>query len=787
MGTRWYLKGNEEVLSCPILVGMTHTMTQAPDSIRVLVIGGETQLTCDTSHQQLQHRTISWTYASDIDMAQSELSSAVFDVIMVAHSYLGADPVLVISLIKMMSQSALLIASEIPDDENTASKLINLGISDCLVKSESNHATARRAVLKAIERNDSGSWLMRQISDTLLTSTFEGAVVMDKNQQIRLWNPAMERIFEVDRANAVNHSFEQALPFLSESDEFSRVLESMTNKKVVSRDRYFYNNRTGKSGYFTAIYHPLLDRRGEVVGVFGIIRDVTFTKLSERNSLEMAQRLVALTNTSSNMQWISDAADDRIFFNKRWLDFTGNSIDEERGFGWRKHIHPVDLKKYRSIVDNAVERKLPWHIEVRLQGFNGRYVRFLESAFPLFLPDKTFIGYVGYCTDVNGSRSTNPKAASARSSIRTFNSLDLSPIGVVHLDTDLVIRQANARIQDLFGVPVNELVGEKINDVLGTFDMTTLQVVLQRGERVQLDNHRIIFETEEGQSVRYWDISCWPQKDSQQRVTGVCMSFIEATERYTDVQQKEEFVAALVHDLKTPLIGAERTLEAMLKGALGPVDAGHEQMLSVLKNSNKSLLTMVQSMIDVHRCENELLNLTLQSVKVENLVRECAEELKVLFASNGIQLKWQIDENVQEINVLGDRLALRRVILNLLDNALKFTPYSGIVNIAVRMHQGSVFLDISDSGIGVAPKDRENIFCKSFQGVVGKQMGGSAGIGLYVCRKIIRAHNGDIVYAENPHGGSTFTISIPQQIVQEKIGEVTDRKETSSMTTFIES
>lgn len=754
-------------------------MTQALDSVRVLVIGGETQPKCDSNYHQTQQRLITWQHASDIKTAQERLSQNIFDVVVINYSRLSTNANFNISLIKAVSRTALLIATDIPEDEVIILNLINLGISDCLVMSESSIPSVRRAVIKAIERDDSGSWMMRQISDTLLTSTFEGAVVMDKNQRIRLWNPAMERIFEVDSENAVNHTLEEALPFLHGTDEFGRILEVMNNKSLVSRDRYFFNEKTGKSGYFTAFYHPMVDRQGEVIGVFGIIRDVTLNKLSERNSLEMAQRLVALANTSSNMQWISDSADDRIFFNKRWLDFTGYSIDDDRGFGWRRHIHPTDLKKYRAIVDQAVERCLPWNIELRLQGKDGKYVRFLESSFPLFLPDKTFIGYVGYCTDVNGSRSTNPKSQSARSSLRTFNSLDLSPIGVVHLDNNLVIRHANTRVQDLFGVPVKELIGQKIDEVLGSFDMTTFQVVLQRGEKVQLDNHRIIIDSEHGESVRYWDISCWPQKDKHLNITGVCMSFIEATERYTDVQQKEEFVAALVHDLKTPLIGAERTLEAMLKGALGPVDASHEQMLSVLKNSNKSLLTMVQSMIDVHRSENDLLNLSLQSVKVENLVAECFEELKVLFASNGIQLRCQVDDGMQEVCILGDRLALRRVIINLLDNALKFTPYSGSVAISLKLVEAVVHLNISDSGIGVAEKDRENIFNKSFQGVVGKQMSGSAGIGLYVCRKIIRAHYGDISYSEGELGGSTFSIHLPQQLVEPMVIPISARKEAS--------
>ncbi|MBC8000236.1 MAG: PAS domain-containing sensor histidine kinase, partial [Leptolyngbya sp.] len=704
--------------------------------------------------------------------AQEALSSILFDVVLINYSLLASDPSLTISLIRMMCPTALLIANEVPDDDATPIRLINLGVSDSLVEGESDANTLRRAILKTLEKNDTGSWLMRQISDTLLTSTFDGAILIDKNQEIRLWNPAMERIFEVNREDAVSHSFEKAFSFLQKTDEISRVVEAMNNKKIVSRDRYFYNDKTGKAGYFTAFYHPVLDRRGEVVGVFGIIRDVTFSKLSERNSLEMAQRLIALTNTSSNMQWISDSADDRIFFNKRWLDFTGSTFDEERGFGWRRHIHPIDLKKYRAVVDTALQRRLPWHIEVRLEDQGGKFVRFLESAFPLFLPDKTFIGYVGYCTDVNAARTTNPKAPNARESMRTFNSLDLSPIGVVHLDNDLTIRHANTRVQDLFGIPIKELVGTKIKDVLGNFDMTTLQVVLERGEKVQLENHRIIIDSEQGQSVRYWDISCWPQKNHQLKIDGICMSFIEATERYTDVQQKEEFVAALVHDLKTPLIGAERTLEAMLKGALGPIDSSHEQMLSVLRNSNKSLLTMVQSMIDVHRSENELLNLSLDTVKIDNLVAECAEELKVLFSSNGIQLKCHFENSAKDAGVLGDRLALRRVILNLLDNALKFTPYSGSVEMSVRSKHGALLLEISDSGIGVELHDRENIFSKSFQGNVGKQIGGSAGIGLYVCRKIIRAHNGDITYSENIQGGSTFIIQLPQQLTQQAMHSV---------------
>lgn len=732
------------------------------DNIHALVIGG-TPLTIRRSGCVFElGAPIITAYARELNEAFTSLASRFYDVVAVNAELLASGPEEIIGQISLVSPSSQIIVFDEDDSDERAIRLIQIGAAECLTVQESSITNLRRNIFKVLERSQGGAWLAGQISETLLTSTFEGAVVLDDQLRVLLWNPALERIFEVDRSAVTGKDFDETMQFLSVVDENECLNEAFNGKRTVTRDQYFYNPDTGKSGFFTAFYSPMRNRRGEIVGVVGIVKDVTKSKLNERSSFEMAQRMVALTNSSSNMQWISDSSDNRIFFNKRWLEFVGNDLDDERGCGWRRHVHAEDLKRYREVTETAFESHMPWHMEVRLKGTDGRYTRFFESAFPLFLADQSFIGYVGYCTDVNGGRVTSPKIPALNASMQTFNSLEMSPIGIINLDASMTVRNANKRISDLFGFPVNELVGRKISEILGAFDMTTLQVVLSRGEKIQLDNHRVIIETEKGESVRYWDISCWPQKDAGNKTTGICMSFIEATERYTSVQQKEEFVAALVHDLKTPLIGAERTLDAMLKGALGPVESGHQHMLSVLQNSNRSLLTMVQSMIDMNRCENDILNLSLQSMKISALVRECAEELRVLFNSHGVQLKNLHDHKMEGIHVMGDRMALRRVILNLLDNALKFTPYSGTVTISLRSEGESIFLDIADTGIGIAEAECEKIFTKSFQGAIGKQMCGSAGIGLFVCRKIVRVHNGDITVSRNAMGGSTFTIELPR-------------------------
>lgn len=731
--------------------------------IQALVIGGPPIAVLRSGGEFNLGEPIVAAHVNQLNEAFTALSSRFYDIVLLNALNLGAHAEEVISQINLVSPSSLIIVFDEDENDSRSVELIRYGAAECLSVLESTLYGLRKNILKVVERSQGGTWLSTQISETLLNSTFEGTVVFDEQLRILLWNPAMERIFEIDRNAVTGKVIDDALPFLCEMNEKAEIEEALNGKRIVTRERYFYNPETGKNGFFTAFYNPMRNRRGEIIGVVGIVKDVTSSKMNERSSYEMAQRMVALTNSSSNMQWISDSTDNRIFFNKRWLEYVGNDIDDERGCGWRRHVHAEDLKRYRELTETAFESRLPWHIEVRLRGTDGRHTRFFESAFPLFLADQSFIGYVGYCTDVNGGRTTNPKLPALNPSM-TFNSLEMSPIGIVQLDNKMIVRHANKRVSDLFGIPGEELIDKKISDILGAFDMTTLQVVISRGERIQLDNHRVIIETEQGESVRYWDISCWPQKDAGNNVSGVCMSFIEATERYNTVQKKEEFVAALVHDLKTPLIGAERTLDAMLKGALGPVESGHEHMLTVLQNSNRSLLTMVQSMIDVHRCENEFLNFSLQSMKISGLVRECAEELRVLFSSHGIQLKYIPDPSTENALVMGDRMALRRVILNLLDNALKFTPYSGKVTISLKTTENSVHLDIADTGIGIAEEEQEKIFTNSFQGAVGRQVGGSAGIGLFVCRKIIRVHSGDIKVRRNCEGGSTFTIVLPRHL-----------------------
>lgn len=691
---------------------------------------------------------------TELDSAAQVLDGKEIGFIFLADEIAGDQPGRVVSCLQLWAPRLPIIIFGENLPESCALDYIALGVADVVDLAEIDAVHLLRTMGRVLKRQSSGSQLVRQMTDFLLTSSYEGAVAFDLQLRVILWNPAMERMFNIRRHEIIGRVVTDVLPQLKETGEEALLYEVLAGKSLISKDRKFTRPGDDECRYFTAYYTQMRNQAGATIGAIGLFRDVTGRKDAELSAHENAQRLLAVTNASPNLLWISDARGERIFFNGRWLEFTGGTIEEDSGLKWKRYVHPQDLKRYLSLHAAAKETREPLHTEVRLRSKDGRYVRLFESSIPQFLPDRTFIGYVAYCTDVNATRAAIPKPHS-----RTWGSLEMAPIGVINLNTDLVVENANARMSDLLGKPIEEIKGRPIGQVLDSFNLDKIREVLATGEKIHIENRKL--SDDKAETAVYVDIACWPTKNGVDQISGLCMSFVEVTDRFVSSKRKEDFIAALVHDLKTPLLGAERTLEAMLSGAIGQVDPQQGEILSILRNSNRSLVTMVQSLIDVYRCENDLLNLSLHTVSVTDIVQQCISELSALFEERGVILTDNITASVGPGQVLGDRTSLRRVINNLLDNALKFTDRGGKVHVVVVEHRSSVLINVTDTGIGIPEQDLNKVFLKCWQGSASKFYGGTAGLGLYLCKQIVEAHEGKISVASQPGKGATFTVDLP--------------------------
>jgi len=225
-------------------------------------------------------------------------------------------------------------------------------------------------------------------------------------------------------------------------------------------------------------------------------------------------------------------------------------------------------------------------------------------------------------------------------------------------------------------------------------------------------------------------------------------------------QAREDFIATLVHDLKTPLTATLGALELLLDGELGGLEKEQRELLSRLGDSNRSLLSMIQNLLEAYRNEQGILDLRLEETDLRPLVGACVQEVAGLARAKQIEMEVSVAESLRLVAV--DRLALRRVTLNLLSNAIKYTPAGSQIQVRLSDSGQSVILEVEDAGPGISLDEQGNLFNRFWQGKGSRQQGGiGSGIGLYLCRQIVEAHQGQIACFSREGAGSTFTVILP--------------------------
>ncbi|NES71595.1 MAG: hybrid sensor histidine kinase/response regulator [Okeania sp. SIO2D1] len=224
------------------------------------------------------------------------------------------------------------------------------------------------------------------------------------------------------------------------------------------------------------------------------------------------------------------------------------------------------------------------------------------------------------------------------------------------------------------------------------------------------------------------------------------------------VEQRENFVSCLTHDLRTPLVSANRLLKLIEQGVYGEISPTIAQAISGIVDSNKNLLKMLNNLLEVHVYEVGQKLLSFIDFDLQELIEEVVQELKPLALDKGIALKqeWLLAENERKIK--GDRLEIRRVFSNLISNGIKYTD-SGFVKIRISSSSTQTVIEVEDTGVGISPEEQQKIFQKFHQGNRARP---GHGLGLYLCQQIIQAHQGSIEVHTEHQKGALFTVNLPK-------------------------
>ncbi|WP_204153065.1 hybrid sensor histidine kinase/response regulator [Leptolyngbya sp. CCY15150] len=235
-------------------------------------------------------------------------------------------------------------------------------------------------------------------------------------------------------------------------------------------------------------------------------------------------------------------------------------------------------------------------------------------------------------------------------------------------------------------------------------------------------------------------------------------------------KRQEDFVMRLTHDLRTPLVAADRMLHLFQKETFCPISPDMQEAIAVMIRSNDSLLQMVNTLLEVYRYDAGYKTLTFSICDLRNIIQEVMGELQPIANEKQLHLLFETDDHASDVSakVRGDRLELRRVFTNLIGNALKFTSQGQVVVRLVEQPMSTeqteeqlppcVKVEVQDTGPGISPDDQQMIFERFRQGK-GKRSG--SGLGLYLSRRILEAHQGQISVVSEPGRGSVFSIQLP--------------------------
>jgi PAS domain S-box-containing protein len=227
-------------------------------------------------------------------------------------------------------------------------------------------------------------------------------------------------------------------------------------------------------------------------------------------------------------------------------------------------------------------------------------------------------------------------------------------------------------------------------------------------------------------------------------------------------RMKDQFLASMSHELRTPLNAVLGMSEALAEDTFGPITDQQRKAVGSIEASGRHLLDLINDILDLSKIEAGLFQIEPQPAQVRSLCDSCLMLVRGAAQKKRIGLECQVAPDVTFVTA--DARRLKQAIVNLLGNAIKFTPGDGTVRLAVALDAGAgvIRFAVSDTGIGIAPENQQRIFAAFVQAdnSLSRQYGGS-GLGLALVRKMVGLHGGTVHVESTLGAGSTFTITLP--------------------------
>jgi PAS domain S-box-containing protein len=565
----------------------------------------------------------------------------------------------------------------------------------------------------------------------------------------------------------------------------------------------------------------LPDEQGQPTRLAGVLLDITSRKLAERLQRESEERFRLLTETLPQLIWMARPDGAAEYFNRRWFEYTGQTLEQARGAGWQRVLHPDDLASARALLEHSLATGTPHAFEARVRrASDSAWHWFLIQGLALRDGEGPITHWFGSCTDIDEQKQgTASLRFLAEVSAAVATSLERTPIiqqlahlavptladwcvvdaldeadrfervAVAHADpsradiADVLRRHAPTDRPDhppLQAAKLDRTVvmtditpaflerisrGEEHQRALESLNVRSLVSVplLARGHILGV---MTCFTTpvsgrryERGDVLRLEEVA----RRAAMALDNARLFALARQERERAEEAnrlKDEFLATVSHELRTPLTAMIGWLKLLRDGRLPP--AKHARALETVDRNAHAQAQLIEDLLDVSRIISGKLRLETQPVHLMDVVRAALESVRPAAEAKGMHL--HTEHSGGDDRVMGDAGRLQQVVWNLVSNAVKFSPGGGGgIWVGLGRAEGQVELTVRDEGPGIPEDFLPHLFerFRQLEGGTTRRYGG-LGLGLAIVRHLVELHGGSVRASNGAPGqGATFTVRLP--------------------------
>lgn len=589
---------------------------------------------------------------------------------------------------------------------------------------------------------------------SLITHNFDAVTLINPLGKVLYASPSIKQVLGYTPAELIGRNgFKLVHP--RDLPSVTKALTKIMLKKGTTATIEVEVKRKGGSWTWVEVVGTNLLTDPDVGAIVANFRDITKRK-------QAAEQLRLLYYESQKFYAAVEQTADAVFIvdSKGIIEYVNSAFEILTGYTKAEAINKTprfiksgvhDLKFYHTLWSTIMSGK-PFRSIVVNKKKNGDLFYADHTITPIKDSDGKILRFVGIWKDVTERKRMEDNLAHLASLV------DSSSDAIWSKTLDNRIISWNKGAELMYGYKAQEAIGKDITSLVVPLDKKgELEKITRKAQRgIRMNALEAIHITKEG--VRL-DVSMTisPLKDPQGKVVAISAIVRDITAKKEFDERKSEFISMASHELKTPVTSMNLFIEVLEKRLAGISDERVKKSIASLKEQANRLKDLVSDLLDISRIETGKLRFHYETFRIDESIEEMIESLAVTIQRHKIQLLQK-----EPLTVYGDRHRMHQVLINLIINAIKYSPQEEKINVKVVRDNTNALVSVKDFGIGIAKKDQQRIFERLYQGTNAEEKTfPGLGMGLYISKEIITRHGGDI-WVESAKGkGSTFYFRIP--------------------------